>query len=1145
MKISLLGAVEASVDGTPIALGGPRQRAVLADLALGVGHVVTPAQLIDDVWGERPPPSAKPTLETYISRLRQILTSSGSSAVALVTRPGGYLFTAAAPDCIDAFQFRFLAARGDASLARGDVAEARRLVSSAVELWRGQALADIQDAPFAVLAGRRLEEERLAAIETLVESRLAIGQHRDLVPELQTLISGSPYRERFHAQLIVALYRSGRQADALAVFGRARKLLADDLGIEPGRLLRDLHQAVLLQSPELDLPAARTDVRGQQAGIAAISSSRAFEPRIAASDRTLQSPSTARPGWQAWRWPAVAAALGLVAAVVVPLALRAESAQGNVLAQGIGQLTASGTIARSAVLPTPAEATLMADGSIWVTSPAGNVVYRVNPATDTVDQTIPVGSGPSAITASGSDIWVANTLDGTVSRISAMTSQVVQTIDVGTEPTGITSGDGSIWVADPSLSILSALSPASGTVMSTIPLSSPPFAVAYGAGSLWVTSPTYNTVTRIDPDSDEPGQQIQVGSGPTAIDYGLDSVWVANGLDSTVTRLNPASDAVADTIRVGDGPDALAVSGGSVWVANRLSDTLTRISAGTDGSAKTVHLGGSPTGLAPDGTSIWVAAGAPISPHPSGGTLRVLFNDPPASIDPALIYPLMFASFSDATYDTLVTFQKTGGNSGLQLVPDLALAMPIVSPDGKTYTFTLRSGLQYSNGRLVRPQDFRYAIERDLDLNPDDASFLDGIVGASACPHGKLCNLAGGVVVDDGTNSITFHLAAPDPYFLDKLAFEFTAPVPAYVPAHDVGLDPAPATGPYMITRYVPGHEVVFSRNPYFREWSAAAQPYGSPDRIIWTFGTPLGREEAEIKSGVADWTNDVLPDVGALAADYPDQVHRSPLPSIVYTSFNTTAAPFNDPNVRRAFSLAVNRGSLVAAFGGPELAQPACQILPPGIPGHQPYCPFTVDPSASGAWVGPDLATARRLVAASGTRGMRVTVLTDNLVGDPPTAALTVSVLRELGYRASMQIVPHADVVNETNTYSDHVQATVGIWSADYPSASDFLDLFFRCSDFSLTNAAATRNGSFFCDPAGDRLMNLADSEQATNPQQADVTWAAADRAVTYAAPWVILANLENIDFLSARVSNYQYNPFLGVLLDQLQIHRDQQNSK
>ena len=135
----------------------------------------------------------------------------------------------------------------------------------------------------------------------------------------------------------------------------------------------------------------------------------------------------------------------------------------------------------------------------------------------------------------------------------------------------------------------------------------------------------------------------------------------------------------------------------------------------------------------------------------------------PTSIDPALLYPWAQAQFSDATYDTLVTFQKTGGSSGLQLVPDLALAMPAVTADGTVYTFTLRPGLRYSTGRPVRPQDFRYALERVLDLNPAAASFLDGIAGAAACVPGKLCNLDRGVTVDDPAGTVTFRLTAPDP----------------------------------------------------------------------------------------------------------------------------------------------------------------------------------------------------------------------------------------------------------------------------------------------------------------------------------------------------------------------------------------------
>ena len=251
MEIRLLGAVEAHADGTALPLGGPRQRAVLADLALHAGQLIASDRFIDDLWGERPPASAKHTLETYVSRLRHVLNTSGAASLPLVTRPGGYLLDAS-PACIDVCQFRDLAARGSSARDHGDAAAAVMLLSSAVQLWRGAALADVQDAPFAVLALQRLEEERLTAAEKLAEARLALGQHRELVPELEALIGGSPYRERFHAQLILALYSSGRQAEALAAFGLARDLLAGELGIELAACLDYLRAGDTLVVPSLD-----------------------------------------------------------------------------------------------------------------------------------------------------------------------------------------------------------------------------------------------------------------------------------------------------------------------------------------------------------------------------------------------------------------------------------------------------------------------------------------------------------------------------------------------------------------------------------------------------------------------------------------------------------------------------------------------------------------------------------------------------------------------------------------------------------------------------------------------------------------------------------------------------------------------------
>ncbi len=1132
MDFRLLGAIEFCADQVPLPIGGPRQRAVLADLALHAGQAVPTVQLIDDLWGEWPPASAAHTLETYISRLRRAMSTSGAS---LLTRPAGYLLDVR-PGCVDVGRFRDLAASGSAALEQGKAATAVTLVSSALAMWRGSALADVQGAPFAVLAAQRLEDERLTSVEKLAEARLRLGQHRELVPELEALIAGSPYREAFHAQLMLALYRSGRQAEALAVFRRARELLIGELGIEPGPELRELERAILLQAPELE-PAGGGAARRALFSVAGGAPNQPSDQHPGGPvDPPVRVRAHAQRG-RALQWTAIAAVLGL-AAVFLPILLTAGPAGGKVLADGVVEVSAAGNgIARSVTLPGPPGAAVSADGSVWVTSPEADVVYRINPVTNWIEQAIPVGADPSAITAAGPDIWVASTLDGTVSRINAAVGQVVQTIAVGTEPTGVAAGGGSIWVADAAADRISALNPVSGLPTFEIPLASAPFGIAFGAGSVWVTSPAGDSVTRVDPRTRRPGQQIPVGSGPTAIVFGLGSVWVANGLDSTVTRVDPGTDAVAATIPVGDGPDALAVAGGSVWAAARLSSALTKINAGTDTPQSPIPVGGAPVGLAATSGGVWAAVGAASGARSPGGTLRVVSVVPPTSIDPALIYPLTQAQFSDATYDTLVTFQKTGGSSGLQLVPDLALAMPTVSAGGTVYTFTLRPGLRYSTGRPVRAQDFRYALERVLELNQTAASFLDGIAGAAACTPGKLCDLNRGVIADDSGGTVTFRLTAPDPDFLDKLAFEFTAPVPPYIPARDAGRDPVPGTGPYMIIRYIPGREAAFARNPYFREWSAAAQPAGSPDHIVWTFGTSVTGETAEIEDGQADWTNDPLPDTAGLSARFPGQVHISPLPEIVYTAFNTRVAPFSDPRVRRAFSLAADRSRFVTLLGGADLAEPTCQILPPGIPGYQRYCPFSADASASGTWVGPDLAAARLLVAASGTKGMRVTVWSDDYDPDPATGAFTVSVLRELGYRAILHIAPNLAVQQATNDSRRRIQATDGLWFADYPSAADFFDLFFRCSDFRVDDPAATRNGSFFCDPAADRLMNLADSQQAIDPAQAAETWAAVDRAVTFAAPWVTLATLNNVDFLSARVTNYQYNPFLGVLLDQLQI--------
>ena len=1136
MYFRLLGAIEVSTDRDPLALGGPRSRAVLADLALHAGETVPTAALIADLWGELPPPSAGHTLETYVYRLRRVLHASDTNGTLLASGSGGYRL-AAPPQHIDVYEFRALVARGRETAEEGDATAGAALLREALALWRGPALADIREAAaFAHLAAAMLEDERLAVLETLGEVRLRLGQHRELVGELEVAIAGAPYRESFHSQLMLALYRSGRQAEALAVFRRARELLVGDLGIEPGREMRNLEQAILRQAPELELASGGAIER-------ALRPLPARQTRLSAEDPSRATgaprrrPLFTRVG-RVWRWAGVGAILGLAGAISLPILLAAASSPATAPADGVAELTAAGGhIVGSLALSSPPGAEVSADGSVWVTSSAGNAVYRIDPASASIVQTIPVGSSPSAITAADGDIWVANTLAGTVSRISASTNEVVETINVGAEPTGIAFGSGSIWVADAADSTLEAINPVSGDPTSTIALDAAPFGLTFGAGSLWVTSPADDSVTRVDPHSTRPGQEISVGSGPTAIVFGLGSAWVANSLDSTVSRVDPTTDAVAAAIPAGDAPDALTITRGSVWVGDRVSRTLTRIDAAKHDSVSTISIGAGAAGLSALGGHIWIAATATGRTRPTGGTLRVLNSVIPSSVDPAVLEPDTPPPFYEDSYDTLVAYQQTGGSGALQLVPDLAIAMPTVTGGGTEYTFTLRPGLRYSDGQLVRPKDFRYGIERALVLDADTARpSLLGIVGAAACRAGRRCDLKRGVIVDDSADTVTFHLVAPQSDFLYDLANVFTAPTPPGVPARHASRDPVPGTGPYAVVRLVPGRQAIFERNPYFREWSAAAQPQGSPNRIVWTLAPSPQRERTEIETGKADWTDDPLPSVTSFQARFPNQVRVTTVPALLYAAFNTKAAPFNDPRVRRAFSLAADRSRLVSLLGGPDYAAPTCQILPPGVPGYKRYCPFSVDASPSGVWVGPDLAAARRLVAASGTTGMRVTVWTDN---DGPVGPFMVSVLRELGYTARLHHASFAANVEASDDSRRRVQATSGEWWSAEPSASAFFDQFFRCSDFRLGDPADTQNGSFFCDPPIDRLMNRADSEQLTDPTEAAATWTSVDRAVTDAAPWVGLAAVNNIDFLSARVTNYQFSPYLLILLDQLQVRQ------
>ena len=244
----MLGPLEALVDGMPARLGGPRQRALLALLLVRANEVVPVPRLVDEVWAEQPPVTAGNVLQTYVSQLRKVL---GRDVIA--TRGRGYV-AAVDEGALDLRVFERRASAGARALDDGRFSVAATEFRGALALWRGPALADLADEPCARPVAARLDELRLVALERAIDADLACGRDAELVAELEALVAQHPLHERFRAQQMVALYRCGRQAEALEAFQRARGTLVAELGIEPGAALRDVQRAILEQDPALAPP---------------------------------------------------------------------------------------------------------------------------------------------------------------------------------------------------------------------------------------------------------------------------------------------------------------------------------------------------------------------------------------------------------------------------------------------------------------------------------------------------------------------------------------------------------------------------------------------------------------------------------------------------------------------------------------------------------------------------------------------------------------------------------------------------------------------------------------------------------------------------------------------------------------------------
>ena len=923
VEFRILGPFEVVERGCRLELGGARQQALPAVLVVHRREAVSIDVLIDALWGESPPPTAAKTIHVYISRLRKALGDG-----VLETRGRAYRL-ALAPDQVDVDRFEALVAEGHAALEADEPGRAVELIGRALALWRGPPLGEFAYESFAQSEISRLQETRLAALGDRIDAELALGPGRGVIGELEALVHEHPLNERFTAQLMLALYRHRRQADALGAFRRARRALVDELGIEPGRELRELERAILTDDP----------------GLQPRSSRRAFA--------VAESPRGGRRRGLALAAAAVSLAIvGVLTILASGGSVTALDAGPNSLAEiDPGSDTVVGTVAVGDVPGTIA----FGSGSLWVANLGDRTISQINPSGLQTLRTIALGRTPTSLAASASGIWVvesdADSSTVSVSRIDpqfddiAATERLANVVPGG--PGAVAARGSLVWVA-PSSGVLTRLDANTGRILQQLDPNSNPTGVAIGDGAVWVTDSDANNVTRIEPGASPTA--VAVGNGPSALAAGAGSVWVADSLADELTRIDQRTAAVTASIGVGRSPGSVAVGAGAVWVTDRGDGAIVRIDPRTDRVTARIKLGGSPQAIAIADGRVWVTVDARTPPREpaTGGTLRIETLGPVDYMDPALAYTRVSWQVLYATCAKLLNYPDTSGAPGGQLTPEVAQALPTRSPDGKTYTFTIRSGFRFSppSDQPVTAQTFKYTIERSLNPRMDgplDSEFTD-MVGAAAYMTGKARHIAGVVAQQD---RLTIHLIAPEPDIVSRLAQTPFCAVPTDTPLDPSGVPVIPMAGPYYVTSYTPGQSLVLTRNPNY----AGSRPHS----LAWielTLGVSPQRAVADIERGAADYTtisgepvSTVSALASALAARYGpssraadrgrQQYFEGTQPELDYLVLNTHRALFSDVQLRRAVNYAIDRRALAR----PGNDRPTDSYLPrvsPEPPAHR-----------------------------------------------------------------------------------------------------------------------------------------------------------------------------------------------------------------
>jgi len=586
LDFRILGPLEVLDGERVLRLGGVKQRSVLAILLLHFGETVSSDRLVDELWGDDPPADAQTALQQHVSRLRKQLEPHS----VLLTRAPGYALEID-PLQLDLERFRALRDRGREALGEGRPDEASELLREALSSWRGQPLADLGNELFSREVLSALDDERLAAVEIRVEADLAAGRHTELVGELAGLVRAHPFRERLRAHQMLALYRSGRQSEALDAYAAARDMLVSELGLEPGPELQQLQREILAHDDSLKAPSP---------------------PAVRRRRRVLALVATAL----------VSVA---VTALVATVALGRESEAPAVLPGGgalLGIDPDSGEIQRRIAAGRTPSAVAVDPEAVWLVDADARTLLRLVP-TSRVVETLATGATPTDVTVGAGGVWVANGRRLPNAQFVGPVAMTVARLDPATRSergtTSLPRGGGALsnlvenhvttsrraaWAIAPNFRV-ARIDAVTGTVTATTS-AVPAAAIASGRAGVWVAG-VDGSVARLDERTAKPVRRTSIPGEPGGIAVGEDAAWVTSPWDGRLWRIGAGRARSIGATQLVPGIRDVAVNATGVWVANPVAGTLTHVDPETTRIVRTIELDGIPRSVAVTDDVVWVA----------------------------------------------------------------------------------------------------------------------------------------------------------------------------------------------------------------------------------------------------------------------------------------------------------------------------------------------------------------------------------------------------------------------------------------------------------------------------------------------------------------------------------------------------------